>query len=152
MDLGRGRGACVGSVGPKWDERTADSALVFTGPRGGRVDAHNLRARVVKPAAVTVGLGEWIKTPRERRVSSRVSLHTFRHTCATRLFAAGWTIVHVPRWLGHHKASFTLDTYAHLLPGDLPDEPPAVEGNARATRGQPTRPTETTRSPRDALE
>jgi hypothetical protein len=27
--------------------------------------------------------------------------------------------VQVQRWLGHHKASFTLDTYVHLLSGDL---------------------------------
>ncbi|MFI5250510.1 MAG: hypothetical protein ACHQTF_11090 [Gemmatimonadales bacterium] len=25
----------------------------------------------------------------------------------------------VQRWLGHHSASFTLDTYIHLLDGDL---------------------------------
>jgi hypothetical protein len=24
-------------------------------------------------------------------------------------------------WLGHHSPAFTLDTYAHLLPDDLPD-------------------------------
>ena len=25
----------------------------------------------------------------------------------------------VQRWLGHHSPSFTLDTYLHLLDGDL---------------------------------
>ncbi len=25
----------------------------------------------------------------------------------------------VQRWLGHHSASFTLDTYVHLLDNDL---------------------------------
>lgn len=25
------------------------------------------------------------------------------------------------RWLGHHKPSFTLDTYVHLLPEDVPE-------------------------------
>ena len=25
----------------------------------------------------------------------------------------------VQRWLGHHSASFTLDTYVHLLENDL---------------------------------
>ena len=26
----------------------------------------------------------------------------------------------VQRWLGHHKPSFTLDTYVHLLDEDVP--------------------------------
>ena len=26
----------------------------------------------------------------------------------------------VQRWLGHHKPSFTLDTYVHLLEADVP--------------------------------
>ena len=45
--------------------------------------------------------------------------HTFRHTVASRLFAEGRNAVQVQRWLGHHAASFTLDTYVHLLDGDL---------------------------------
>ena len=31
------------------------------------------------------------------------------------LFARGKNAKQVQRWLGHHAASFTLDTYAHLL-------------------------------------
>ena len=27
----------------------------------------------------------------------------------------------VQRWLGHHKPSFTLDTYVHLLDEDVPE-------------------------------
>jgi hypothetical protein len=45
--------------------------------------------------------------------------------------------VQVQRFLGHHKPSFTLDTYVHLLDEDIP-EPPimgAKEGNAGATEG-----------------
>jgi len=59
--------------------------------------------------------------------------HTFRHTVASRLFAEGRNVVQVQRWLGHHSASFTLDTYVHLLDGDLgrPLEP--LHGNQKAT-------------------
>ncbi|MEO8289366.1 MAG: tyrosine-type recombinase/integrase [Gaiellaceae bacterium] len=54
--------------------------------------------------------------------SLRDGWHTrFRHTCATALFRRGWNAVQVQRWLGHHKPSFTLDTYAHLLEGDVPE-------------------------------
>jgi len=34
------------------------------------------------------------------------------------LFARGCNAVQVQRWLGHHSAAFTLETYVHLLPGD----------------------------------
>ena len=40
---------------------------------------------------------------------------------ATILFRRGWNAVQVQRWLGHHKPSFTLDTYVHLLDEDVPE-------------------------------
>jgi hypothetical protein len=56
------------------------------------------------------------------------------------LFRAGWNAVQVQRWLGHHKPSFTIDTYVHLLEEDLtePDFLDAKPAAARwATGGQP---------------
>ena len=44
----------------------------------------------------------------------------------------GRNVVRVQRWLGHHAASFTLDTYVHLLRDDLP-EPMEARGNKKAT-------------------
>jgi len=88
--------------------RAGDDELVFTAERGGRIEPSNLMSRILKPAARVAGLGEW------------VGFHTFRHTCATMLFRAGWNAVQVQRFLGHHKASFTLDTYVHLLEEDFP--------------------------------
>jgi hypothetical protein len=55
------------------------------------------------------------------RAESWVGFHSFRHTCATILFRRGWNAVQVCRWLGHHKPSFTLDTYVHLLDSDVPE-------------------------------
>jgi len=96
--------------------------LVFPAPQGGRINAHNLLARVVKPTAVEIGLGEWVKTPRARRASSWVGCHTFRHTCASILFVEGrWNAKQVQLWLGHHSPGFTLERYVHLLPEDLPE-------------------------------
>lgn len=57
-----------------------------------------------------------------RRVRQRVSsgpASTRSATVASRLFAEGRNVVQVQRWLGHHSASFTLDTYVHLLENDL---------------------------------
>lgn len=98
-----------------------EDELVFTVPGGSRVDPSNLMSRVLKPAAVEAGLGEWVRDGRRLRASSWVGFHTFRHTCATVLFRQGWNAVQVQRWLGHHKPSFTLDTYVHLLPEDVPE-------------------------------
>jgi integrase len=89
--------------------RAGDGDLVFTSPRGGRVDASNLMERVLKPAARAAGVGDWI------------GFHTFRHTCATLLFKRGLNAKQVQVWLGHHSAAFTLQTYVHLLSSDLPD-------------------------------
>ena len=50
-----------------------------------------------------------------------VGFHTFRHTCATMLFRHGLNAKQAQMWLGHHSPAFTLATYVHLLPDDLPD-------------------------------
>lgn len=97
------------------ETRAGDDALVFTAAQGGRVSPTNLMSRVLKPAARRACVGDW------------VGFHTFRHTCATLLFLAGWNPKQVQLWLGHHSASFTVDTYVHLLPDDLP-EPVALAG------------------------
>lgn len=34
---------------------------------------------------------------------------------------AGATPKQTQIWMGHHSAAFTMTTYAHLLPDDLPD-------------------------------
>jgi integrase len=86
----------------------APGATAFTSVRGGPVDAPNLRNRVLRPAVEAVGL-EW------------VGFHTFRHTCASMLFASGKNPKQVQRWLGHAKAAFTMDVYVHLMDEGLGD-------------------------------
>jgi integrase len=84
----------------------ASEELVFRSATGSVLDPDNLAARVLAPACAAAGV-EW------------AGFHTFRHTVASRLFAEGRNVVQVQRWLGHHSASFTLDTYVHLLDNDL---------------------------------
>jgi integrase len=79
---------------------------VFRSSVGRMLDPDNLAERVLAPACAEAGV-EW------------AAFHTFRHTVASRLFAEGRNAVQVQRWLGHHSASFTLDTYVHLLDADL---------------------------------
>jgi integrase len=87
-------------------EGTAAGELVFRSAAGSVLDPDNLATRVLAPACKAAGV-EW------------AAFHTFRHTVASRLFAEGRNVVQVQRWLGHHAASFTLDTYVHLLDNDL---------------------------------
>src|SRR5580704_279276 len=96
----------------KGSEWPGDDDLVFPATNGAYLHVGNTRRRVLKPAAEEACL-EW------------VGFHTFRHTCATLLFAEGRNAVQVQRCLGHHSAAFTLATYVHLLDGDI-GEPLAV--------------------------
>ena len=106
---------------------------MFTAEHAARIDQSNLMQRVLKPAAVAAGVGTW------------VGYHTFRHTCASCLFRSGWNAVQVQKFLGHHKASFTLDTYIHLLEVDIPEPVPVATAVA-------TSPTEISRYDDDANE
>jgi integrase len=86
-------------------EHPGERDLVFCTGDGRPLDYSNL-LRVFKPVAAEVG-APW------------AAFHTLRHTCATRLFAAGRNAVQVQRWLGHHSATFTLARYVHLLDDDI---------------------------------
>jgi integrase len=96
--------------------RRADDEFVFRSLAGGPLDADNIFERVLAPACAEAGV-------------SWAGFHTFRHTVASRMFASGRNAKQVQHWLGHHAASFTLDTYVHLLEGDLgePLEPRTVK-------------------------
>lgn len=96
---------------------------MFTTSVGTLHDGDNLADRVLAPACSEAGV-EW------------AGFHTFRHTVASRLFAAGRNPVQVQRWLGHHSASFTLDTYVHLLDADLGD--PLAPQSANKVQTDPT--------------
>lgn len=113
--------------------RTPQDALVFTSAAGTMLDPDNLHDRVLRPACEEAAV-EW------------AGFHTFRHTVASRLFAEGRNVVAVQRWLGHHSPSFTLDTYCHLLDGDLGDPLDPGRATARLPRVN-VRSTERPRSP-----
>jgi integrase len=87
-------------------EWPGESDPVFPTTTGTILAPNNLSRRVLKPAAEEAG-APW------------AGFHTFRHTCASLLFAGGRNAVQVQRWLGHHSAAFTLATYVHLLDGDI---------------------------------
>ncbi len=53
-------------------------------------------------------------------------IHTFRHTCASRLVQRGVDIMRVKTWMGHSAVATTL-RYAHLAPKHLDDVLSALE-------------------------
>jgi integrase len=85
---------------------TNPNAPLFQNRTGQPLDRHHALQQV-KKTATSIGL-PW------------VGLHTLRHTCATLLFHQGANAKQVQLYLGHHSAAFTLATYVHLLPEDLP--------------------------------
>ncbi len=99
-----------------WEHRkqtqARDEDLVFSSATGSWLHAGNLADKVFRPAAVAAKV-PWL------------GFHGFRHTCATALFREGRNAKQVQAWLGHHSPAFTLETYVHLLPEDLP-EPPSL--------------------------
>jgi integrase len=97
----------------------SDDAWVFASQIGGPLDADNLRKRVIKPLMCEIG-APW------------AAWRTLRHTYASLHLARGANIVQLSRALGHHSASFTLDTYIHLRGRG--------RGRPRPTRGGRRRP------------
>jgi integrase len=75
---------------------------VFSSAVGTELIRGKVADRVLNPARALVQL-PW------------VSFHSFRHTCASLLFANGKNIKQIQTWLGHADPGFTLRTYVHLL-------------------------------------
>jgi integrase len=80
-----------------------DNDLVIDRGDGGPVIAASLSAGFAR-ISDRVGLGD-------------VRLHDLRHGFAVALLRAGVNVKVVAEALGHSRASFTLDTYMHVLPG-----------------------------------
>lgn len=93
-----------------------DGDLAFANRTGGYLSDNNLRRRVLKPML------------EEADASWRgAGFHTFRHTCASMLFARGKNVVEVQRWLGHSSPTVTLNTYVHLMERDQLPAPLALD-------------------------
>jgi integrase len=79
---------------------------VFPSLTGEPLNYGNLRHRALVPTAQEAGV-PWM------------TFDTLRHTCASLLFDQGRNAKQVQRWLGHHSAAFTLETYIYLLSDEL---------------------------------
>jgi integrase len=117
-----------------WPRQGSPDELVFTGPRGLRVDRAWLGRQVLEPA-------------RDAAKVPWATFHTFRHTYASMLFANGKNPKQVQMWLGHSDPGFTLRAYVHLVDDGLGDADFldaakwATRGAAGGAAGGATRPT-----------
>ena len=84
-----------------------DGDYVFTTKTGSAHRPENLRRGVLHKACDSAKV-------------ERVGFHAFRHTAITRWFLGGVDAKRVQVMAGHHSVAFTLSTYTHVLPSDLP--------------------------------
>ena len=75
------------------------------------------RARLVQISPETLN-HRWRRLQLEAGVAQPYRLHDLRHTCATRLIAAGCSLNVVQYVLGHSSYQLTADTYTHIDGGD----------------------------------
>ena len=63
--------------------------------------------------------GYYFRRARQRAgLNDSITFHDLRHFFASVLIASGCSIKQMQMALGHDSARITLDTYAHLIPGD----------------------------------
>jgi integrase len=86
--------------------QAGEEDLVFPSGRGTPLNPDNIRYRVLVPAVERAGL-------------SGIGFHAFRHTCASMLIERGLSPLRLQRWMGHHSAAYTLDTYGHLIDAEM---------------------------------
>lgn len=116
---------------------------VFQTTTGSELDPHNVRRTVLRPVAVSLGYYELVRDEDgKQRERTTLGFHAFRHTCASMLFAEGRNVKQVQRWLGHAKASITLDTYLHLLDEGV-GEPLEIDVGSRQGATRDPSPAET---------
>ena len=104
----------------KWARANRTEGAVFASRSGSRLVDRNVR-RTLTAAG-------------ERAVLDRVTPHSLRHSCASRLLASGRTIRQVAGWLGHTDPSFTLRTYVHLMDAGVGGPLALPRENALATQ------------------
>lgn len=85
-------------------ERYAPEELVFASMRGTPLQPSNFRQRVWDPALRLAGVE-----------SEGYRFHDLRHTCVSRLVAAGADVKLVQAVAGHANPLITLKRYSHLL-------------------------------------
>jgi integrase len=89
-------------------------SFVFTGPEGGQIRQNNYRQRIFQPAAKRAG------------IDPVPTVHDLRHTAASLMARAGWSMRDAQEQLGHSHTTMT-DRYTHLFPEDREQKVAALD-------------------------
>lgn len=91
---------------------STDDDYIWANRFGKKLDAHNLRYKVLKPAARKAGIPAISESYR--------GFHVLRHTAGSILLEKGWTIAQVSAFLGHANVAITASIYLHAVSmGDI---------------------------------
>jgi integrase len=99
----------------RYSDRHDPDALIFTAEQGGPILEQNFRERVFTPATKRAGINGGSYGP-----------NALRHTAASFLAGAGYTLHAISKLLGHSRPSITADVYVDLFDDSL--EAMAVSG------------------------
>ena len=69
---------------------------------------------LVCPCAAETLSGRWRAAQEAAGIEKPYRLHDLRHTCATRMIAAGYSVKVVQYVIGHASYQLTVDTYTHI--------------------------------------
>lgn len=94
-------------MGTEWKTLAGLESLVFTTNTGAPIDKEYLKNSID-------GIVKKINS--DGIEFERLTMHTFRHTFATRCIEKGMSPQTLKTILGHSKLSMTMDLYAHVLP------------------------------------
>lgn len=72
---------------------------------------------------------QWQRAVAHVGIKDSVNLHTWRHTCASRLVQRGVDLYRVQKWMGH-KNVMTTQRYAHLSPKSMEELASVLNGGA----------------------
>jgi integrase len=85
---------------------------IWTTRYGTKLESHNLRYKVLKPAARAANIAALEGRGR--------GFHVLRHTAGSLLLEGGWTLPQVSAFLGHANVGITASVYAHAITqGDI---------------------------------
>jgi integrase len=99
----------------RFHNRRPGARYVFESPNGG---PRAYTAQGIKKAIDRAGLNE---SDVVKDKGGKVTIHTLRHTFASRLVQAGVSLAKVSKLLGHSSVT-TTEIYAHLAPNEVSEE------------------------------
>lgn len=116
----------------RFSNRRAGARYIFESPNGG---PRGYTPQGIKKAMDRVGLND-AHVVKDK--GGKVTIHTLRHTFASRLVQAGVSLAKVSKLLGHSSVT-TTEIYPHLAPNEVSEEATKVLNRLQANlaRDQP---------------